>query len=181
MLAKLLEEQRTEILQQWVELILRAYPQDSAGFLRKEHDQFRNPVGHTISTDAEVLLAALIDDIDDDRLTKALDEIVRIRTVQDLSPAQAISFIFLLKTTVREVLAEQITQPAVFAELLEFESRVDGLALQAFNNYMQCKEAVYEIRAREARMQTAKLVEQVNRIYDQNLPTRPERTERKAK
>ena len=169
MLAELLERKRKEILHRWVELILSSYPKDSARFLANETDRFSNPVGHTIRTETEQLLRALLDGIDETELNTSLDRIVRIRTVQEFSPARAMSFVFLLKTTVREVLADELTQPGLVSDYLEFESRIDGLALQAFNNYMACKEAIYEIRTREARNRTAKLVEQVNRIYGKDL------------
>jgi hypothetical protein len=179
-LAELLEEKHDAILQRWIDKILKTYPEDSAGFLGRERNQFRNPVGHTIRTETETLLAALLHGTDGDELTKSLDRIVRLRNVQDMSPAQAVTFVFLLKTAIREELTGALNESALLQEQLELESQIDGLALAAFDNYMECKEAIYDIRAREARMQTAMLVRQVNRLYDQNLPEVPLQTLQRA-
>lgn len=170
MLADLLREHREAILERWTDKILRTYPQDAAGFLQKENDRFRNPVGHTIKTETKVLYSALLDGIEQPDLTKSLDRIVRVRSVQDLSPSQAMAFVFLLKTSVRELLVDKLDSVSLLQELSEYESRIDGLALAAFDNFMECKQALFELRAREVRRETAMLVRQVNRIYDQQLP-----------
>ena len=169
MLTDLLEEKRQDILHRWIEMILDTYPQDASGFLHQERDRFSNPIGHTIRKETEVLYSALLGQADSTMLAVSLDRIVRLRTVQDLSPAQAVSFVYLLKTVIREELCESLKDPKLVVELLDFESSIDGLALQAFDNYMGCKQAIYDIRAREAHRRTEKLVEQVNRIYDQRL------------
>ena len=60
---------------------------------------------------------------------------------------------------------DQHKDPGRADQLSDFESRVDGLALSVFDEYMRCREKICDIRVNEAQMRSAKLVEQVNRIY----------------
>jgi len=71
--------------------------------------------------------------------------------VQDFSPSQAIGFIFLLKKAIREVLESGIRGKPVLEEWMEFQSRIDQLALLAFDVYMECREKICEIRVNEAK------------------------------
>ena len=57
----------------------------------------------------------------------------------------------LLKKAIREKLKEELQEARVVEELLEFESRIDEMALLAFDVYMQCREKIYQIRTREQR------------------------------
>jgi RsbRD-like negative regulator of sigma factor len=165
MLAELLRQKHDIILNKWFNLTIETYPADTSKFLKNQKDQFQNPVGHTIRTETEALFDALLDGAEPEALAKTLDNLVRIRVVQEISPAQGTAFIFLLKTAVRGELVSELSDNAVLRELLEFESKIDGLALAVFDVYVGCKEKIYEIRAREHRMRSAKLVEQVNKLY----------------
>jgi hypothetical protein len=164
MLAALLEQKRDTILEKWLDLIIGTYSEDSSNFLKKEKDRFHNPVGHTLRQETEVLYNALINGVDTDTLAVSLDNIIKIRSVQDFLPAQAVVFVFLLKNVVREELHDELEQNHLYEQLLDFESKIDGLALAAFDNYMRCKEKIYRIGARESKMRTTKLLERVNRI-----------------
>ena len=96
---------------------------------------------------------------------EALEGLVRIRAVQDFSPAEAVAFVFLLKRAAREVL-EDVSEQAqsVPARVLsDLEARIDSLALLAFETYTRCREEIFEIRVREAQRRTAALLERFNR------------------
>jgi hypothetical protein len=165
MLAQLLRERRDAILHNWIERIIASYPADTSNHLRNQKDRILNPVGHAIRTETAALYDALLDGADEESLTAAIDNLIRIRAVQDYPPRQAMAFVFLLKNAVREELREQLTQNGYVPELLEFESRIDGLALLLFEHFVKCKEHIYEIRVMESRMRSAKLIEQVNKLY----------------
>jgi hypothetical protein len=84
----------------------------------------------------------------------ALDAIVRMHAVQDLSPAQAVSFVPLLKDVVREELrsGRQIAQyESAYAELA---ARIDDLALLASDLYAECRDQIRRIKANELRRRT---------------------------
>jgi hypothetical protein len=144
-----LEVKSTSILGKWFQLILDTYPADTANFLQHERDRFINPVGCIISQEIKAIYDELLHGMNLEKLTTSLNEIIRIRSVQDFSPSQAVGAIFLLKQAVREELAGEIAGKRFCAELLDFESRIDRLALLAFDIYMKCREKVYEIRVNE--------------------------------
>ena len=54
---KLLAETRSKIIKKWRDAIIKSYPEDGQGFLRREKSQLANPVGLNISTEIETLYA----------------------------------------------------------------------------------------------------------------------------
>ncbi len=124
---------------------MESYPGDSL-FLKQEKDRFANPVGYTISQEIETLYEGLLQGVASDKLITSLDNIIRIRAVQDFSPSQAVSFVFRLKQAIRDELDKEIHEGQISKELLKFESKIDELALLAFDIYMKCRENIYEIR-----------------------------------
>ena len=170
-LVELLKNKGEAIVDRWVEMIIASYPDKTSAVLRNQKDQILNPVGHTIRRETAALYAALLDGAEEAALADSMDNLIKIRAVQDYAPRQAMAFVFLLKSAVRQELQNDLTRNGFFPELLEFESRVDGLALLLFDRYMMCKQRIFEIRAMEARMRSAKLIEQVNKLYgDDKLP-----------
>lgn len=160
-LKSLLADHRSAITERWISLILETYPEDTAAFLHKEQDPFANPVGGTVRREAEAIFDVMVAGGESAALTPHLEQVVRVRAVQDFSASRAVGFVFLLKQAVRGALARVEVSPE---ELLRFEERIDGLALLAFDLYMQSREKMYEIRANEARRQTAFLLERVGRM-----------------
>jgi hypothetical protein len=146
---------------------LETYPPDSRKFFATQQNRFANPVGANMSEGLEGLFDRLVLGVDSesDSLSDYLDKIVRIRAVQDFSPANAVGFVFFLKTAVRENLAKQTQDNKLLQELLEFESRIDGLALLAFNIYMQCRETIFEMRATEIRSRVSRILERACQKY----------------
>ena len=168
-LEHLLSQKRAPILERWFGLILDTYPADSSRFFKQEKDRFANPVGYTISLEIETLFDELLHGMNPAKLSASLDNIIRIRAVQDFSPSQAVAFVFLLKKAVREELESKIRKNQLFEELLKFESRIDELALRAVNIYMGCREKIYETRVNEVkaeRERVFKLLERTNPRYD---------------
>jgi RsbT co-antagonist protein rsbRD N-terminal domain len=167
MLVKLLKKEKKAILKRWLDLTLDTYPQESKKFLARDVNRFANPVGSSIQLGMEAIYDSLL--TEDDSVTpvfmEQLDKIIRIRAVQDFSPAVAVGFMFLLKIAVREVLAKDIQDSRRFEELLTFESRVDKLALLSFNIYMQCRETIFDIRATELRNRTSRILERACQKY----------------
>jgi len=158
-LEKLLSEESPAILKRWLRSTLESYPADTQRFLQKQKDPFANPVRHTISKEIENIYKELLHGVDRERVSPFLDRIIRIRAVQDFSPSQAIAFIFILKKVIREVLDKEIREQRLSDELLTIDSRVDELALIAFDIYMKCREKLYALSANEARNQVSRLLQ----------------------
>jgi hypothetical protein len=163
-LATLLEKKREAILDEWFDLIIGTYPRVASELLAKQKDQFRNPVGHAIAESIGPIFDQLVSAMDTDELLHALDAIVRIRCVQDFSPSEAVAFVFRLKTVIRSVMDREIEGAEKGEELADLEARIDRVALLAFEKYTECREKLHEIRNREIRTRTMKLLERVNGI-----------------
>lgn len=158
-LLQLLSEKQKAILDRWLSLIFSTYPPETAGFLRTEKDRFSNPVAYRISEGAKGLVKAVIFGATPEELYQYLDEIIRIRALQQFSPSQALAFVFFLKKVVREELAQEIkADPALAGEMLELESQIDGLALLGFDVYLKRREKLYEIRVDEVKRSVSGLL-----------------------
>jgi hypothetical protein len=145
-LDEVLAAKRGTVLDRWFEAVLATYPADTARFLAGGADPFANPVGHTVREGLGRLYDRLIAEAPAAELSAAIDGIVRIRAVQEFSPAAAVGFVYTLKRILREELAGSGVDPAGQATL---EDGVDRMALTAFDVYMQCREKIFEIRVRE--------------------------------
>lgn len=154
----LLRAQR-EIVASWFQCILATYPADTAKFLKRDTDPFQNPVGQTIRSALEDLLNALIEGADPDAVRSHLDSIIRIRAVQDFTPAEAVGFMFQLKPLIRSQLGSTSRQNGELSALNDLEARIDAATLLAFDIYMECREQVYAIKAGSLRRRTELLLE----------------------
>ena len=163
-LKEYLAQNRKVILGKWFDRIIDSYPADSSSFLRLEKDRFNNPVGYNISQDIEFLYDSLLDDRDDARLLECLEDIVRIRAVQEFTPSEALAFIPVLKEILREEFSSRLSEHGLAADLLALNAKIDRLGMKGFDAYMRCREKIYEIKANEAKMRVYKLLERTNLI-----------------
>jgi hypothetical protein len=129
-------------LDKWIARTIESYPAQTHSYLRSEDDPFRNPVGHALRENLGTLLRELLGAMDNDAIAPALDALIRLRAVQDFSPSDAVRFVFDLRAVVREVSGQ------VDGAL---QSRIDALALMAFDQYMICREQISELRLKEIR------------------------------
>ncbi len=162
MLEKLLLDKRSTIIRKWREVTIGVYPKDTQRFLKKEKDRFSNPVGQTIATDLERLYDELTGGNNLEKIGSSLDNIIRIRAVQDLIPSRAVEFVFQLKDLVRDALGDSRRDSGVEKEMDTFEQKIDQAALMAFDIYARCREKIYEIRVQETRNQVGRLLERAN-------------------
>lgn len=166
-LVVLLSEKQSDILARWLQAIFETYPPETARFLKREKDQFANPVGHALARGTSMILNYLLKEGETGEVEQALDDIIRIKAVQDFSPAQAIDFLFQLKTVVREEADADIRANRIpVGELLEFESGIDRLVLHAFNIFEKCREKIYELRANQVQNRTIRLLKRANLIVE---------------
>src|SRR5665647_1478795 len=165
-LATLLSQKKAAILGRWLNMIYDSYPPETAIFLRKEKNRFDNPAGYRISEGLEGLYGALLQELEREQVLTCLDEIIRIRALQDFAPSQALAFIFLLKNVIRQELAEEIQKENLAPEILDLESRIDGLALLGFDIYTKRREKIYEIKADEAKRRVSGLMRKTGLTED---------------
>ena len=173
----LLTKHKAAILEKWYHLILETYPSDAASHLKKEKDPFTNPVGSTFSQEIEPIFNGLLEGKGAEPLCGSLDRMIRIRSVQDFSPSQAVGFIFLLKKAIKQTLEAQAKKPGTSVGGWGLDEKIDELALRAFDLYMACREKIFDIKVKEIRTQKEMMQRMLNRI---NLPD-SEEEEKKEK
>jgi len=162
-LGRFLLQERKAIVDKWFQAVTETYAPETVRLLKAESNEFANPVGHATHHGLEGVYNEFIRESKADKISPFLDRIIRIRAIQEFSPSQAVAFVFLLKHIVRVRLkdAAQI-EPVSSEDLAAFDSRVDGLALLAFDIYMQCREKLFEVRVAEVKSQTHRLLQMAN-------------------
>lgn len=163
-----LESNKRIVLEKWYNSVIDTYPIDSSKLFLGIKDKFANPVGHSF----EKVLPEIYDNILNSGkpavIKESLEEIIRLRAVQNFSPGNAIGFLFLLKNIVRELIANEDDFEIGFNELLKFESSIDVTVSYSFDIYMNMKEKLFEIKANETRATFGKMVDRLNRKYGGN-------------
>jgi len=157
-----LHSRRAIIARRWLEKTLETYAPDASAFFEQQKDPFANPVGQALRTGTRALVDCLLDGMDAEKICGCLEEIVKIRSIQDFTPAQAVSFVFSLRQVVREELGAEL-DPGRLDELAELDSRIDQMALFAFDIYAKCRERLYDIRVDEVKRTVSGLIRRLNR------------------
>lgn len=163
---EILSEKKPLIVEKWLDAILNNYPADASKFFRNQKDSFRNPVGYTISTSIKGLFDEIIEDPESEKIYLYLDDIIKIKAVQDFSPSKAVQFIYFLKAIVRRELEAEIAQKNLSKDLKKFEDQLDKLALLAFDIYMLCRERIFEIRVKELKNMSYRLLKRANLVRE---------------
>jgi hypothetical protein len=143
----LLAPKKKTITGKWIDQVLDSY--GSPEFFKKQKNRFANPIGATVSESLQDLYAILLEGGTLEEAAKPLENIVKIRAVQDFSPSQAVSFVYLLKNIVREELAREKDSDKFQPGLTALDARIDKVALMAFDLYMDCRERLHQIRVNE--------------------------------
>ncbi len=162
----LLTKRKSAIGKKWFDAVIADYPADSSDFLRKQKDRFLNPVGQTLTENINSLLDEIILDADSEKVYPYLNDIIKIKAVQNFSPSKAVSFIYLLKRVVREELESDIEKNKLTEELKSFETQIDSLALLAFDIYMKCRERIFDLRVNEIKTLTFRLLKRANVLHE---------------
>lgn len=155
---QLSQDERTEILRRWFDRITGRYPAETARFLRDQSDPFANPVGAGLRQELAPILDAILAGADPRTVEASIDRIVRVRALQEMPPSAAVSFVLSLK----DLLADATDPVADRAAIRELDRRVDDLLVVAFDVYSRCREQVFEIRVREIRNRSLKVMERLN-------------------
>ena len=161
MITEILNNKKEAIVRKWIDLILNSYPAEAANFLKLKKNQFGNPIGHTITINAEKIFDELINDCDFEKIKFLLDEIIKIRAVQNFFPSQALGFLFDLKKTIRDEFSIELAEKAISDELSKLDLLIDQMVLIGFDLYMGLREKIFKIRVNEIKSKSYKAVETV--------------------
>lgn len=156
-LTEALTKKKKEILDLWIGRTLDSYI--SPGFFKKSKDPFANPVGVNIAQGLTVLLDFLLDNAEPQAYHLPLDQVVRIRAVQDFTPSQALAPFLELKWVVKKVLSADKDTQSLLRSLDILDCEIDRMALAAFDIYTECREQLYRNRIRELKSGSAVLTD----------------------
>jgi hypothetical protein len=159
-----IKQKKKVILERCFNLVAGTYSPETSQLLKREKDRFLNPVGYTIQNEMETIFDELTGEMNSNRLYTALESIIKIRAVQDFYPSEAIGFVFLLKKAVSETAGSgegkaesgeyntKKEESMLINEFIEFEQRIDSVALMAFDVYMECRKKIHEIKIKEIKL-----------------------------
>lgn len=159
LLHDILWEQKDSLSKKWIDIVHGSYPFETVGFLRTRKDQFANPVGYRTEQAAVALLDVLfMEKPDEEQTSKAIEEIIRVRAIQDFSPEVAVGIFFAIKDIVREVVKKSGQMESCLPALLDMESRVDAVVLIAFGLYARCREKLHLLKVEEFKRSHSQIV-----------------------
>lgn len=158
---------KNEVVEAWVEAVYATYPFETTGFLRTRHDPFGNPVAHMTKEAAAILFDSVAgEDVYPPTVKNALERFVKLRAVQKFVPSQSMAVIYVMKPILRKQLLPKMLKAGQLSAYLEAESRLDSLALLAFDIYSEARETLAEARIKEIRSQHAQLARWAQRLEE---------------
>ncbi len=134
-----------QVAERWLARTIDSYPESARFRFISEADPFRNPVGHALQVNLRILTDEILDEMDQRAIEPAIDQLMRLRAVQNFAASDVQQFISDLKDVIAEVLG------AVPAQL---EGRVEELARVASKKYSMCREQIAALRAKEQGLRT---------------------------
>lgn len=145
-----LKSKKATIASNWFDQLMHTYAPDTAMFYKNQKDTFANPVGSTAEKALNKLFDALLDNETSTTVAHIIDPLIRIRAVQNVSPAKAVGFLFLLKKIIRETLPKNNFDEYI-EDIYFLEQRIDDAALIGFDVYVRCREKIYDLKSNEER------------------------------
>jgi predicted ABC-class ATPase len=151
-----IDRNKQKIINQWFQIVVETYPDETAKFLKSQKNPFLNPVGAAIREGLEGILSWIISGGQSGELTPFLDRIIRIRAIQEFKPSDALKFIADLRWIVRDVCSGEKEFTSIVDNINAF---VDRLLMESFDVFAKCREDLYEVRLREVKDRTFRLLQ----------------------
>jgi hypothetical protein len=158
MLQKFLKQNRESILQKWFDQTINTYEPEMVRFLKREKNQFSNPVRNTIVTSLEKIFDGILNGIGVNEY-HGLEEMIKLRAVQEFSPSEALSFLFDLKKIIRKELINSDQKDEIITETCLFDEKFDTLFSLAFDVYSECRMKIHEIKLTEIKSRSQRAFE----------------------
>lgn len=156
---ELLIDRQAGLCRRWLDAVLADYGEVTAVRWRRERDPFANPVGHALATGLPEIFRSVAEEGDpSDAARKALEAIVRIRSVQELTPSRAAGFVLPLREVIRSELAAELAGGAHDEALAAIDRRIERLTFLAFDLYVRIREQVFRLRQEELKRSVASLL-----------------------
>lgn len=146
---KLLIEKKETILDKWIDQALATYPVEGYKIFKSRKDQFANPVGFAVRSGLSNLYKVFCGEMEIGRVPEILEYFIKIRSVQDFAPSEAVGFIFTLKRIVIEEYKQEKKVDPEIEDLLVFEEGIEKTAMMVFDLYMASREKLNRVRLNE--------------------------------
>jgi hypothetical protein len=159
MIYGILRQRREIILGEWKQSTLDFYAAGAFKPAKKNVDRFGNPLVYTVTTALETILDEFINGVRTTRTNEALEDVVKIRSLQSEKPSTALAFLFSFKKSIADQLKNLENEEINNEETEKIYSALDDLILTAFDIFMRCREKIYEIRSNEIKRRSYKLWE----------------------
>ncbi len=160
-----LAENSKRLSEKWHKTFIDTYPAESGKFLFNRKNQFTNPMGHAyekgISEIYEALFCGKIENLEN-----AMEDIVKIRSIQDYSASKAVNFMFILKEIITEEFKSFSKSGAGWQELSDALKICETGTKAAFDMLLRQREVIYEIKANEVKNRTFRMIDRLNQKYD---------------
>lgn len=163
----LLATRKQLLTEQWFKRVVLSYPADAGKYLGDDTKQFGNPVGFIISKELSVILDELTKEKFSEAIIPSIENIIRIRAVQDFKPSEATAFIHYIKDITRNEFKEYLTNDEFLSDYFEFCVKVDYVSGLALNFYMEAREKLWEIKTNELKARTYVLLEKIGKKKEQ--------------
>lgn len=157
-LTDVLSTDRKVLIRKWVETALQTYPPKTSEIFKNQKDEFANPVGATLFRALEGIFDELLLDQSTEALTSHVEDLVKVRAVQDFTPSGAVSFLLALKKIIRKQCGRKISEAHMESYLFAFEERIDLVCLLAFDQFMMQREKIWKLRAQELQQRASYLL-----------------------
>jgi hypothetical protein len=146
----------------WFKWMINHYPEPSKKYLLKIDQPFTNPVGYNIYTNLNKLMELLSkNEIDSKEFDEALEEILKIRTVQGIDHWQAINIFEYLW----DKFIEEAPKISTIEEIVNSVDYYQALLSKSLNIFVEIKEKIAEIQKNEIRNRYGNILERLNEKY----------------
>ena len=148
------------ILKDWKDALLSSFPEETSPFLNNP-DPFVNPIGAMFPKMLETLYDQITGEMNDDNISAALDDYIKLRAVQDSDPSLAFDFLMYLKKMLRSREFGSKLYETGCGNVNILEDRIDYIVLKSFDMYMKCREKIYTLRINEFKKRAFRVLENI--------------------
>lgn len=145
----LLEKHRAAVTARWRRLMAGDAAAWNGDFIAGPVDEFGNPAGAIISRAATAIFDMLTTAPGGEESYGAIDELMRLRAVQDLPAREALGFLSRLESEYLETLEAQGCGDLSSEERAYLASKLDEMVHEFRARYARCRERIDYLRTRE--------------------------------
>lgn len=157
-----LKNNKQLLLNEWFEWLINTYPETSKKYFRNTNQQFTNPIGYSLYHNLNSVFDSLINqDFNSNKFRNALEEIIKIRILQQPSNLKEINIFEFLWNKIISTLPPHLAKEDIVATIELFNS----FNYIFFEIYSKIQTRIVEIQKDEIRNRYGKIIERLNKRY----------------